>query len=227
MPLPAETLRAEWKAAVERHGIADTPTAIRMHRVCKWLGEGQALQEAGRADMAFVAFWIAFNALYAQWEEGGGEQNEMGRMKACVVRLLRLDGEEFLYGWIISCRRDIEAIYDDPFLSHYFWQKVMQTPPRLEVDWQAIAPTFSRGSEAQRLRQTGQLQRITEGFLGRAYVLRNQLVHGGATPGSKVNREQVDRMTPVMGRFIEASIQAVIHANDQFEDWGRLPYPPL
>lgn len=217
----ATTLRADWKSAVEHHGIADTDTALRMHRVCKWFEEGQALRQGGHLDMACIACWVGFNALYARW--GEPETFELTRIKACLGTLHRLDKEEFLLGFALMEKKRIEAIFNHPFLSHYLWQERLRAGDGHDAELDLTE--FVQGNDALRWLREGRLLRLLEGLLGRVYVLRNQLVHGGATPGSKVNRTQIELVGPVLENFLAAVIQIQIHAENQFEDWGRVPYP--
>lgn len=60
-------------------------------------------------------------------------------------------------------------------------------------------------------------------ILDRLYVLRNQLLHGGATYQSQLNREQVrngkNMLSELMPLFIE-----IMFEND---DWGEINYPVI
>ena len=59
--------------------------------------------------------------------------------------------------------------------------------------------------------------------LDRLYVLRNQLMHGGATWNSKVNRQQVKDGCSIMMTLMPAIIETMMGAKD--EDWGEIFYP--
>lgn len=68
-------LRRRWKPHKERlHQIqSDHPTTIRFHRSCSWLDQSQALIEDTQYDLALINQWIAFNALYGQWNPDNNE----------------------------------------------------------------------------------------------------------------------------------------------------------
>ena len=57
----------------------------------------------------------------------------------------------------------------------------------------------------------------------RLYVLRNQLIHGGSTWGSSVNRNQVRDGAAIMGRLVPAVIWIMMCNGDQI--WGEPRYP--
>lgn len=66
-------------------------------------------------------------------------------------------------------------------------------------------------------------------FLGilfdRLYVLRDQLMHGGATFESVVNRKQVRSGCQILEQLVPAIIYVVMqHPN---EKWGDAVFPPV
>ena len=59
--------------------------------------------------------------------------------------------------------------------------------------------------------------------LGRLYTLRNQMMHGGATWNSSVNRDQVRDASQIMGRIVPAVIHIMMEHPDTL--WGDACYP--
>jgi hypothetical protein len=57
----------------------------------------------------------------------------------------------------------------------------------------------------------------------RLYVLRNQLLHGGATWNSKINRQQVTDGGKILAKLIPAIISLLIDAEKN--DFGDIMYP--
>ena len=57
------------------------------------------------------------------------------------------------------------------------------------------------------------------------YILRNQLVHGGATWKSKVNRDQVRDGSRILLDIVPAIIRIMMENPD--EPWGKPCYPPV
>ena len=65
--------------------------------------------------------------------------------------------------------------------------------------------------------------KILSTLFDRLYVLRNQLVHGGATWSSSVNRDQVRDGTKVLGWLVPVMIDVMMDNPDR--DWGKPFYP--
>ena len=59
--------------------------------------------------------------------------------------------------------------------------------------------------------------------LGRLYVLRNQLMHGGATYKSRVNRKQVKDGSNILAALMPIIIEIMMAAPK--EDWGKIAWP--
>jgi hypothetical protein len=59
--------------------------------------------------------------------------------------------------------------------------------------------------------------------LSRIYTLRNQLIHGGATWGSSVNREQVRDCVGFMGKLVPLVIEVMLDHPETL--WGDACYP--
>ena len=57
----------------------------------------------------------------------------------------------------------------------------------------------------------------------RLYVLRNQLVHGGSTWNSAVNRSQISDGTKILGLVVPIVIHLMMEQPNQF--WGDPCYP--
>jgi hypothetical protein len=65
--------------------------------------------------------------------------------------------------------------------------------------------------------------RILAVMFDRLCVLRNQMIHGGATWNSGVNRDQIRDGANIMGRLISAIIYIMME--DLSQDWGVPSYP--
>jgi hypothetical protein len=57
----------------------------------------------------------------------------------------------------------------------------------------------------------------------RLYVLRNQVVHGGATWNSSANRDQLRDGTRILGTLLPTIVDLMM--DHPAEDWGRPWYP--
>ncbi|MGX2987135.1 hypothetical protein [Ursidibacter sp. B-7004-1] len=61
-------------------------------------------------------------------------------------------------------------------------------------------------------------------MFGRLYTLRNQIIHGGATYNSRVNREQLRDGCNVLKLLIPAMLQIMMENHSEI-DWGKPFYP--
>jgi hypothetical protein len=64
---------------------------------------------------------------------------------------------------------------------------------------------------------------LLEVVLDRLYTLRNQLVHGGATYKSEVNRSQVIDGKNILSMLVPLIIEIMM--DNEYEDWGEIYYP--
>jgi len=61
--------------------------------------------------------------------------------------------------------------------------------------------------------------------LDRLYVLRNQVLQGGATYQSQVNREQVGDGVVLLSSIMPIIISIMLNSSE--EDWGDIAYPVI
>ena len=57
----------------------------------------------------------------------------------------------------------------------------------------------------------------------RIYTLRNQLMHGGATWNSQVNRAQLQDCVNLLGKLVPVVIELMLNNPDEM--WGDACYP--
>ena len=66
---------------------------------------------------------------------------------------------------------------------------------------------------------------LLEVVLDRLYTLRNQLVHGGATYKSEVNRSQVIDGKNILSMLVPLIVEIMM--DNEYEDWGEIYYPVI
>ncbi|MEX2215959.1 MAG: hypothetical protein WD768_17740 [Phycisphaeraceae bacterium] len=213
-------LRRLWKPikdrlAAQRDGH---PTNIRFHRVCSWLQRVELIEGDQDLDVALTCRWIAFNAMYGQWNE---QAQEPGPDRECwrrfMDRILKLDSGQQIESVLIEHKKLVIAIMDDNFLGSYFWRD-----PTKERAFQT--------SKDRRQAASWYIERrwalILEALLDRIYFMRCQLIHGAATFGSKLNRTSLRRCSTMLGLLLPATILVIINCGAD-EDWGPMCYPPV
>lgn len=84
-----------------------------------------------------------------------------------------------------------------------------------------------KGSQRAAKQALGSGDTVTfmEVLFDRLYTLRNQLIHGGATWQSSMNRDQVRDGARILADLVPAMIHLVME--NPHEDWGDICYPPM
>lgn len=212
-------LRRLWKPHKERLNGHDPEhaTNVRFHRACSWLQRVEQITD-GDLDLALLNQWIAFNSLYGQWDHAAREpvsDNECWRH--FLERMLALDQRSHVVDALMDNKPLVMSIFDDEFLSRYYWQE----------------PTGKRASQSKKTMyeaRTWYLQGnwllILDRLFERIYFLRCQLVHGGATYNSSLNRTAIRRCKQAMDHLLRAFLLVWINFGSE-EDWGIMCYPPL
>jgi len=193
------------------------PFALRIHRALSWLGRAE--QESDDADVRFILLWVSFNATYAGDLEGdiGGERKAFGDFFRTLVRL---DADRRIYNAVWSrFPHEIRLLLDNPYVYAPFWRHHNGAPGY--GDW-ADRLRLARAAVGLALRGQDTV-RILSLVFDRLYVLRNQLVHGGATWNSSVNRAQVKDGAAVLGVLLPIFLDIMMSHSE--EDWGQPMYP--
>jgi hypothetical protein len=116
---------------------------------------------------------------------------------------------------------EIRVLLNNQYVYAPFWHHANGVPGY--ENWEEML-LQSRQSIADALARKDTV-RILSGVFDRLYVLRNQLVHGGATWNSGINRSQVRDGATVLGWLLPVFIDVMMSAPDK--DWGRPFYPVI
>ncbi len=124
-PLTVRKLRERWQPHKDRlDGLRNShPTSVRFHRACSWLEEAERLDPERQADQILLHQWIAFNALYGQWDLNLHEPvGDRTSWQVFLSRMLDLDAAGHLVKLLQENRRLVLTVLGNAFLSRYFWQ---------------------------------------------------------------------------------------------------------
>ena len=148
-------------------------------------------------DLGLVSLWDRVQ--FALW--GSGTARSVSRDPTAragagfVDRILRLDIEGCIPAALQEHKRLVMALFDDEYVSGYFWQE----------------PSANRAKQSRKAAYNAQTWYIEERWttvldeiLARVYVMRCQLVHGAATYGGKLNRASLKRCVTMMQRLLPA-----------------------
>lgn len=215
MSAQADQLKARLK---EREEAFDQQTRIRIHRAISWLRRAEA--EPDDPDARFIFLWIAFNAAYGQ--DLGHESTEPELLTRFLSKLIDADKEGRLHALLFQkYSGSIRILIDNKFVFAPFWRALREHDS--SERWK------DRFQASQKAALHAVMSKDTLKVLGivfdRLYVLRNQLVHGGATWASRVNRAQVGDGCSILGDLVPLMIQSMLEKPDS--DWGEVAYPVI
>ena len=219
-PLTVRQLRRRWKPAKDRLAAEQDnhPTAIRFHRACSWLQRVESMGDDEDHDLRLTCQWIAFNALYGQWDAAKSEPRpDRECWRAFLDRIRSLDADNALPAMLTTHKKLVHAILDDAYLAGFFWK---------EPSKQRATQTTRDRRHAERWYLAEEWGTILDHVMDRIYFLRCQLIHGAATHNSKLNRKSLKRCTTMLDHVLQAVLIVWIdHGSDQ--DWGLMCYPPV
>lgn len=192
--------------------------AIRLHRAISWLKAAE--DQDAIPDLRFISYWVSFNSCYAADLPDHGNSSERERYIAFTERLARLDTEQRLAKLLWhKFSGAVRILISNQYVYGPFWDYQRGK----KKDWKksfAAAETA-----AQRYLAKHNVSGLLQIVLGRLYTLRNQLLHGGATYKSKLNRSQVKDGANILGFILPVIIDIMLQHPE--EDWGTINYPPV
>ena len=195
--------------------------SLRVHRALSWLDGSERLAAAGDLDGQFIYLWIAFNAAYAAEIDERHRLSEQETFRAFLARLIDLDREHRRIEALLwhEFTGNIRVLLDNKYVFQEFWSFRNGTLP--EDEWKRRFAGAKKAAHAAVLnRDTVTALSIV---LSRIYTLRNQLVHGGATWGGTVNREQLRDCTKLMEKLVPLIIAVQMDHPEVL--WGEACYP--
>jgi len=202
-----------------RESLPDS-ISLRIHRSLSWLQRSE--QEADDNDAQFIFLWIAFNSAYASEIHDMKSFSERRAQFIFIKRLLDSDKDKLLYNIVwAEFSKSIRLLIDNQYIYQPFWD--YQKGNLTEAEWQSRF----KEDNASAKRALGQMntKKILAIVFDRLYVLRNQLIHGGATWNSKVNRDQVRDGANILGRLVPTIIHLMMESGN--EVWGDAAFPVI
>jgi len=208
--------RLKDKQRLLREGFPEA-LALRVHRALSWLG--RAVNEEEDIDLKFIVLWIGFNAAYAN-ELNMELNSERGSFRSFFEMLVMLDEEQKIYNAVWKrYSQEIRLLLENKFVFAPFWQ--YQNGVSEYDNWE------ERLASSRRVIASALTQRDTSLILSvlfdRLYVLRNQVMHGGATWNSSVNRSQIRDGSAVMDTLLPIFIELMMDHPQR--EWGKPFYP--
>ena len=158
---------------------------IRIHRALSWLKRAE--DETSDPDLQFILLGVALNAAYAR--EFGLDEKERDRAHVFMREIAALDAtDRRIHGGLFErFSGPIRTLIENKFTFHPYWKALREHDSserwkqRFDAERKAAVRSLLNNDTAA----------VLVALFDRLYVLRNQLVHGGATWNGDTNRQQV------------------------------------
>ena len=191
---------------------------VRIHRAISWLARAE--REVDDPDAAFIFLWIALNAAYAH--EFGFEERELIQIRRFIAVLVEHDLEQRLHTALFrQFSGPIRTLIDNKFVYEPFWRALREHDGSGRWEQQ-----FSDSREiAMHAVLEKHVDVLLQVILDRLYMLRNQLMHGGTTWASSVNRAQLRDGVAILGTLVPFILALMVEMKDV--DLGQEIFPAL
>lgn len=194
-----------------------------MHRALSWLGRAEQETARDDPDASFIFHWIAFNAAYADepTEYDQRRPSESEAFEKYFGRLMMVDIRREIYGAVVQkFSGEISSLLENHYVFGPFWSA--QSNRTLGEDWNRQFDRLKTTTKTNLYKKQDTTRVLVEIFL-RLNVLRNQLIHGGATWRGRVNREQVRDGARILEFFVPLFVDLMMDSPK--EEWGLPGYP--
>ncbi|WP_231473323.1 hypothetical protein [Thalassolituus oleivorans] len=199
----------------EQRDLFNQSHSTRLHRAISWWQA--ALDHSADDDMRFIAAWISFSACVVT-DRNNLSLAEQSAFNDFIARLVALDSDERIYDCLWhQYSGSVKALIKNPYVFAPFWQSQRSG----DEHWKSLFDQSSVAAlNALSRRKVPELLAIV---LDRLCVLHQQVVNGGATYKSQVNRDQVIDGGNLLLTLMPIIIAIMLDAADQ--EWGELAYP--
>ena len=194
---------------------------LRIHRSLSWLQRAEQAQQEQDLDSQFIYLWISFNAAYAKDLGAGLRSADKGAFVQFIYRICHLDKEQKIYYTVWNTYSgSIRILLNNQFTFQPFWD--YHNGLITEQDWIAsFEKNRKKALEALTQKDTPE---ILIAVFNHLYTLRNQIMHGGATFNSTVNRSQLKDACNILSTLIPEMLKVMLQNPDD-KTWGKPFYP--
>jgi hypothetical protein len=191
---------------------------IRLHRAISWMKCSE--DQSDNLDLQFLSLWISYNSCYSIDDNLDTYFKERTQFNDFINKLVELDGEKrfFTLLWH-KFSGPVRLLIANEYLFKPFWQYQRGNV----VNWEKLhLKSIEDANKYLAAEKTAELLKVV---LDRLYVLRNQLIHGGSTYKSKVNRMQLQDACNLLKLLVPIIINIMI--DNHKENWGKIYYPVI
>jgi hypothetical protein len=157
-------------------------------------------------DGQFIFLWIAFNSAYAQ-DLARLNLSEAATFSQFVSKICDLDQNKDLTMLVWDVYpSSIRLLLDNQYVFKPFWDH--QNSHDNATNWQEKFDKAKQQANMALAKQ--QTDKIIKLVLTSLYTLRNQIMHGGATRNSQVNRSQLLDGVNLLGKLVPIIIEVMM-----------------
>ncbi len=195
----------------------------RLRRAESWLACARRAHQSGDLssghwDVAFVLYWIAFNAAFAT--DDSESPNTHREFHKCFAQVLRFDDNGEIVRALEKFTGPMHEILNNKYLFKRYWYFV--NGRKGNENWrQRFDDQLASVRNATRRAPKVRAKTLLSLLFQRLATLRNQIVHGGATWKSRYNRSSVEHGLPIMAHLVPAFVRII--RQHRGEQWG-IPY---
>lgn len=195
---------------------------LKVHRALSWVHRAEQSADDDK-DSRFLFLWIAFNATY---DDKGLDRDGFMDAKKQFGRffntLTKVDPDKRVYHAVwFELHDTFQELINNKYVFSPFWKNING---EISVEEWIKKFEYSTTGYTDKLAAKDTSGVLSEIF-GRLYVLRNQLMHGGATWKGSVNRHQVSDCSRILSLLVPLMIDLVM--DNPNENWGVSYYPNL
>ena len=191
--------------------------AIRIHRAISWLKSAE--KQEGNLDMKFISLWVSFNACYAVDINGLSSKSEKAKLRDFTSSLVEFDRTRLYNLFWEKFSGPVKVLIENKFVFEKFWEYTRGESDDYEFAFNKSITAASNCLSKQNI------EGLLEIVLERLYTLRNQLIHGGATYNSKLNRAQLRDACNIMQLLVPIIIDIMLENGEH--NWGEIAYPVI
>jgi hypothetical protein len=189
---------------------------LRIHRGLSWLKKAKLLDQ--ELDLQFIALWVSFNAIYAQDLLISQDKQSLRQFLHLICQK---DQEDKIYNILWEkYSQPIRLLLDNQYIYQGFWDYQNQ---KISLDACKTGLLEEKQKVLHALGQKDSVD-ILMVLFNRLYTLRNQIVHGGATYNSSVNRPQLKDACRILDALLPVFILVLLE-NAPSLDLGKPFYP--
>ena len=173
-------------------------------------------------DLKYITLWISFNAAYGKEVRSSVKAGDKLGFRTFILSLANLDKEKTLSKSLwTEFSQSIKVLLDNKYTYQPYWDFYNGTS-NSDIPWEESFKKSKEKSLKALVEQDSDT--LLSVVFDRLYTMRNQLVHGGATCGSQVNRLQLFDGCAILQKLLPVMLDIMMDNYDK-QDFGKPYYP--